>query len=127
MIVEFTATPVTPAQADAAKGIIPSNILHQVSAAELKTAQMIKLPVVLRGRPDPNDTIADAIGWLDELAATAAEEEAETGEFIRPIMLLQAERKSKTQKTLHAEEVKRDPGRELPAAEGSHCPGDGRE
>jgi type III restriction enzyme len=30
-----------------------------------------------------------------------------TGEFIRPIMLLQAERKSKTEKTLHAEEVKK--------------------
>jgi len=107
LIVEFTATPVTPAQANAVKGLIPSNILHQVSAAELKTAEMIKLPVVLRGRPDPNDTIADAIGWLDELAATSAEEEADTGEFIRPIMLLQAERKSKTEKTLHAEEVKR--------------------
>ncbi|TXM96591.1 restriction endonuclease subunit R, partial [Methylobacterium sp. WL64] len=107
LIVEFTATPVTPDKADPAKGIIPSNILHQVSAAELKTAEMIKLPVILRGRTDPNDTIADAIGWLDELARTAAEEEADTGEFVRPIMLLQAERKSKTEKTLHAEEVRR--------------------
>lgn len=127
LIVEFTATPVTPAQADAAKGIIPSNVLHQVSAAELKTAQMIKLPVVLRGRPDPNDTIADAIGWLDELAATAAEEEADTGEFVRPIMLLQAERKSKTEKTLHAEEVKhllienfRQPKDRIALATGEH-------
>ena len=67
LIVEFTATPVTPDKADAAKGVIPSNILHQVSAAELKTAEMIKLPIILRGRTDPNDTIADAIGWLDEL------------------------------------------------------------
>ncbi len=107
LIVEFTATPVTPDKADATKGIIPSNILHQVSAAELKTAEMIKLPVILRGRADPNDTIADAIGWLDELTKTAADEEAETGEFIRPIMLLQAERRSKTEKTLHADEVKR--------------------
>ena len=107
LIVEFTATPVTPDKADVTKGIIPSNILYQVSAAELKTAQMIKLPVILRGRPDANDTIADAIGWLDELARTAADEEAETGEFVRPIMLLQAERKSKTEKTLHADEVKR--------------------
>jgi type III restriction enzyme len=107
LIVEFTATPVTPDKADSAKGVIASNILHQVSAAELKAAEMIKLPVVLRGRRDANDTIADAIGWLDELAKTAAAEEAETGEFIRPIMLLQAERKSKTEKTLHAEEVKR--------------------
>jgi type III restriction enzyme len=107
LIVEFTATPVTPDKADTMKGIIASNVLHQVSAAELKTAQMIKLPVVLRGRSDPNDTIADAIGWLDELTKIAAAEEQATGEFIRPIMLLQAERKSKTEKTLHPEEVKR--------------------
>ncbi|MDQ6702788.1 MAG: DEAD/DEAH box helicase family protein [Pseudomonadota bacterium] len=107
LILEFTATPVTPDTADTAKGVIPSNVLHQVSAAELKAAEMIKLPLVLRGRRDPNDTIADAIGWLDELAGIAAQEEAETGEFIRPIMLLQAERKSKTEKTLHAEEVKK--------------------
>ncbi|MGH6852364.1 MAG: hypothetical protein ACREDJ_04020, partial [Methylocella sp.] len=68
LIVEFTATPVTPDNAEAVKGVIPSNVLHQVSAAELKAAEMVKLPVVLRGRPDPNETIADAIGWLDELA-----------------------------------------------------------
>jgi type III restriction enzyme len=92
---------------DAAKSVIPSNVLHQVSAAELKAAEMIKLPLVLRGRRDPNDTIVDAIGWLDELAGIAAQVEAETGEFIRPVMLLQAERKSKTEKTLHAEEVKK--------------------
>lgn len=107
LIIEFTATPVTPDKADMAKGVIPSNVLHQVSAAELKAAEMIKLPVILRGRSDPNDTIADAIGWLDDLAKAAREEETETGEFIRPIMLLQAERKSKTEKTLHAEEVKK--------------------
>lgn len=97
----------TPDKADVTKGVIASNILHQVSAAELKTAEMIKLPIILRGRRDANDTIADAIGWLDELVKTAAAEEAETGEFIRPIMLLQAERKSKAERTLHAEEVKR--------------------
>jgi type III restriction enzyme len=107
LIVEFTATPVTPDKADPARGVIASNILHQVSAAELKTAQMIKLPVILRGRADPNDTIADAIGWLDELAKTAIEEEKETGEFIRPIMLLQAEPRSATKETLYAEKLKR--------------------
>lgn len=107
LIVEFTATPVTPDQVDPTKSVIASNVLHQVSAAELKTAEMIKLPVVLRGRSDANDTIADAIGWLDELVKTASAEEAETGEFIRPVMLIQAERKSKTEKTLHAEEVRR--------------------
>ena len=88
LIIEFTATPVTPDMADMTRGIIPSNVLHQVSAAELKAAEMIKLPVILRGRSDPNDTIADAIGWLDDLAKAAREEETETGEVIRPIMLL---------------------------------------
>jgi type III restriction enzyme len=66
LIVEFTATPVTPDKADAANSAIPSNVLHQVSAAELNADEMIKLPLVLRGGPDPNDTIADAIGWRDE-------------------------------------------------------------
>lgn len=84
-----------------------SNVLHQVSAAELKVAEMIKLPVILRGRPDPRETIGDAIAWLDALAETARAEAALTGEFIRPVMLLQAEAKSSTRQTLHAEEVKK--------------------
>lgn len=107
VIVEFTATPVTPDEANPAKGMYASNVLHHVSAAELKAAEMIKLPVILRGRPEPRDTIGDAIAWLDELAATAGAEEAETGEFVRPVMLVQAEPKSKDKPTLHAEEVKK--------------------
>jgi type III restriction enzyme len=107
LIVEFTATPVTPEEHKPEKGIYASNVLHHVSAAELKAADMIKLPVILRGRPEPRDTIGDAIAWLDELAVTAGAEEAETGEFVRPVMLVQAEPKSKDKPTLHAEEVKK--------------------
>lgn len=107
LIVEFTATPVTPDEADPVQGKFASNILHHVSAAELKAADMIKLPVILRGRSEPRETIGDAMAWLDELAATAANEEAETGEFVRPVMLLQAEPRSKDRQTLHAEEVKK--------------------
>ncbi len=107
LIVEFTATPVTPDEHNPNKGVYASNVLHHVSAAELKAADMIKLPVILRGRPEPKDTIADAIAWLDELLALAGAEEMETGEFVRPVMLLQAEPKSKDKPTLHAEEVKK--------------------
>lgn len=107
LIVEFTATPVTPEEHKPEKGIYASNVLHHVSAAELKAADMIKLPVVLRGRVDPRETIGDAMAWLDELTATAASEEKATGEFVRPVMLLQAEAKSKDRPTLHAEEVSR--------------------
>ena len=107
LIVEFTATPVTPAEHKPERGIYASNVLHHVSAAELKAAEMIKLPVILRGRPDPRETIGDAIAWLDELATLAGAEEKETGEFVRPVMLIQAEPKSKDRQTLHAEEVRK--------------------
>lgn len=107
LIVEFTATPVTAAEHNPATGVFASNVLHHVSAAELKASDMIKLPVILRGRPDPKKTIADAIAWLDELATSAGQEQKETGEFVRPVMLVQAEAKSKDKPTLHAEEVKK--------------------
>ena len=107
LIVEYTATPVTPDEHRPEKGIYASNVLHHVSAAELKAADMIKLPVILRGRADPRETIGDAIAWLDELDATALAEGKETGEIIRPVMLIQAEPKSKDKPTLHAEEVKK--------------------
>ncbi|MEF2549064.1 DEAD/DEAH box helicase family protein [Aurantimonas sp. E1-2-R+4] len=107
LIVEFTATPVTPDEHRPEKGTYASNVLHHVSAAELRAADMIKLPVILRGRPEPKETIGDAIAWLDELLALASAEETETGEFVRPVMLVQAEPKSKNKPTLHAEEVKK--------------------
>jgi type III restriction enzyme len=107
LIVEYTATPVTPEEHRPDKGIYASNVLHQVSAAELKAAAMIKLPVILRGRADPRETISDAIAWLDELAEKAVQEGGDTGEFIRPVMLVQAEPKSKDRSTLHAEEVRK--------------------
>ncbi len=107
VIVEFTATPVTPGEHNPAKGVYASNVLHHVSAAELKAAEMIKLPVILRGRPEPKETIGDAIAWLDELNGFASEERKVTGEFVRPVMLIQAEPRSKDRQTLHADEVKK--------------------
>ena len=79
-ILELTATPAKD-----------SNVLHHVSAAELKAADMIKLPIVLRGRPDWKDTVADAKGWLETLTEKAGLEAAATGETVRPVMLLQAQ------------------------------------
>jgi type III restriction enzyme len=107
LIVEFTATPVTPEEHKPERGVYASNVLHHVSAAELKATYMIKLPVILRGRSDPRDTLGDAIAWLDELGALAGAEEKETGEFVRPVMLIQAEPKSKDKPTHHAEEIKK--------------------
>lgn len=82
-ILEFTATPDTTTS--------PSNILYSASAAELQAADMIKMPILLSTRPDWKDTISDAVARLTSLEIAARSEARATGEFVRPIMLLQAQ------------------------------------
>ena len=67
-IVEFTATPTTPEEHNPNRGKYASNILHRVSAAELKAADMIKLPVVLRGRVsvDLNNNVISVRGSMTD-------------------------------------------------------------
>ena len=85
-IIEFTATP--------ARSKNPSNVLHHVSAAELKAAEMIKLPLrVITRQPSQRDQLlADAISLRSDLERLAVAEGQKTGEYLRPIMLIQAER-----------------------------------
>ena len=85
-IVEFTATP--------ARSKHPSNILHHVSAAELKAADMVKLPlrVVTRHPSQKDQLLADAVSLRADLEKLALTEGQSTGEYLRPIMLIQAER-----------------------------------
>lgn len=84
-IVEFTATP--------AREKTPSNVLHRISAAELKTAQMVKLPLrVITRQPGQRDQLlAEAITLRADLEKLAVAEGQQTGEYIRPILLIQAE------------------------------------
>lgn len=88
-IIEFTATP-----AAHTKTKVGSNILFSVSAAELKAAQMIKMPIRLVERGNPHEAISSAITKREELERLAAEEEKTSGEYIRPIVLFQAQSKS---------------------------------
>jgi type III restriction enzyme len=85
-IIEFTATP--------ARSKSPSNVLHHVSAAELKAADMVKLPLrVITRHPSQRDQLlAEAITLRADLEKLAAAEAQQTGEYLRPILLLQAER-----------------------------------
>jgi type III restriction enzyme len=85
-IIEFTATPDRKDN--------PSNVLHQVSAAELKAADMMKLPlrVITRHPSQKDQLLADAITLRADLEKIAITESQQTGEYLRPIMLLQAER-----------------------------------
>ncbi len=88
-IVEFTATPETTH--DPAQKRYASNVLHHVSARELKADNMIKLPIKLRTRGDWQTIVRDALDKERELRELAEAEESETGEHIRPIVLFQAE------------------------------------
>ncbi len=85
-IIEFTATPAREGN--------PSNVLHHVSAAELKAADMIKLPlrVVTRHPSQRDQLLAEAITLRSDLEKLAISEAQQTGEYLRPIMLIQAER-----------------------------------
>ena len=84
-IVELTATPIL----DAAEN--PSNVLHSVSAMQLKAEKMIKLPVVLAAESGFQEVMTAAIAMRKDLEDEAELERKETGEYIRPILLFQAE------------------------------------
>ncbi|MBI5297944.1 MAG: DEAD/DEAH box helicase family protein [Chloroflexi bacterium] len=82
-ILEFTATPHREDH--------PSNVLYSISARELKAESMIKLPLRLETRSGWKELMGDAILKLKELEGLAEAERAQTGEYLRPIMLLQAQ------------------------------------
>lgn len=93
LILELTATPQTKKNAE--KGLFPSNVLYHVSAAELKAAQMIKLPIRLETEADWKKIIGQALDCQNELEKIADSYKVETGEYIRPIILFQAQSASK--------------------------------
>jgi len=82
-VMELTATP------DLER--TPSNVLHSVSAAELKAEEMIKLPVVLETEPNWQQCLADAIGRRDALHKLADEERRAGAAYLRPLVLIQSE------------------------------------
>lgn len=75
-IIEFTATP-----------RLNSNILHSVTAQELKLEEMIKLPIML----SEHDTWQNAVNGAIAARASLAEEADKDPDYIRPIVLFQAQ------------------------------------
>ncbi len=81
-VIELTATPVGN-----------SNVLYTVSAQALKAEDMIKLPIVLAEHPTGwRDAVRDAILTRHRLE-TLAQREPE--DYIRPVLLFQAEAKNR--------------------------------
>ena len=79
-VLDLTATP---------KG--ESNIISYVDALQLKKENMVKLPVIVYNRRSQNDVITVAINIRNKLEIQAVKEHGQTGRYVRPIVLFQAE------------------------------------
>lgn len=99
-VMELTATP------DLER--TPSNVLHSVSASELKAEEMIKLPVVLETEPNWQQCLADAIGRRDALHKLADDERRSGADYLRPLVLIQSEPRRAGVETLDFERVRNE-------------------
>jgi type III restriction enzyme len=100
IIVELSATPHEK-----------SNILVDIRGMELNREEMIKLDlhVINKASPDWKDTLLASVEKTNYLQKVAKKYEANSGVYIRPICLIQAERTGKEQrgsKYIHSEDVR---------------------
>ncbi len=95
-VLEFTATPLPD----------KSNILIEIPAYELKKEQMVKLPINLKNDTHWEITLQAAKKKRDDLEKTAKKAEADSGEYIRPILLIQAEQEKESDKRIHVHQIK---------------------
>ena len=97
-IIELTATP-----APHTRTKVGGNILLSVTAAELKAEQMIKLPIRMVARTNPQEAISSAINKREQLERLANEEEQIGGDYIRPIVLFQAQSRQEGEQRITAD------------------------
>jgi len=103
-VIELTATPLQ--EHDPTREQYASNVLHAVSAIQLKREGMIKLPVELESREDWLDVLTLTVDRRNALEQKSAEWGRTSGRFIRPIALIQAQPRSRTRETHTVEKVK---------------------
>ncbi len=97
-VLELTATP--------DRNHNPSNVLRSVSASQLQAEDMLKLPLELSVHSDWQIVLRDALSRRAQLEETALEEKKLTGEYIRPVLFIQAEKKKQGQEKMIPEVVK---------------------
>ena len=112
-VLELTATPqdVQPRGGRNPREGRYANVLVEVTGRELDREGMIKMPLNLDPRQgnDWKATLNAALAKLNTLDAEARKLRADTGRYIRPIMLIQVERTGADQREsghIHAEDVK---------------------
>src|SRR3989338_9987468 len=95
-VLEFTATPIEN----------KSNVIIGVPAYALKEEQMVKLPINLKNETHWETTLKAAVEKRNELEKIASDEERLSGEYIRPIVLIQAEQEKESEKKIHVRQIK---------------------
>ncbi|MFK7750782.1 MAG: DEAD/DEAH box helicase [Kordia sp.] len=76
-----------------------SNIVSLVPAIELKKEHMVKLPVIVYNNHDKTEVINNALHLQRKLENLAIKQEKDGGKYIRPIVLFQAQPKTKNDNT----------------------------
>ena len=84
-----------------------SNIISIIGAERLKAENMVKLPIVVYNQKTKNDVMVSALTLQRKLELQALELEKQGGKYIRPIVLFQAEPRSKSD-TQTFEKIKKD-------------------
>ncbi len=112
-VIELTATPhdVQPKGGRDPKPARYANLLVEVTGKELDREGMIKMPLNLDARQgtDWKATLNTALEKLRALDARTVSFRADSGRYIRPIILIQVERTGKDQRAsgyIHADDVK---------------------
>ena len=112
-VLELTATPqdVQPRGGRNPRAGRYANVLVEVTGRDLDREGMIKMPLNLEPRQgnDWKATLNAAVAKLCDLGHEARKLQANTGRYIRPIMLIQVERTGADQREsgqIHAEDVK---------------------
>ena len=102
LVIELSATP--------NRGI--SNLLVDITGVELKSEEMIKLPVQVTTFPRSEDwqlTLSEAVSEMERLDAEARALEHGEGRYIRPIAVVRVERTGQDQRDgerIHAEDAR---------------------
>lgn len=112
-VLELTATPkdVAASGGKKPKSARPANVLVEVKGIDLDREGMIKMPLNLdaRSEADWRTTLAAALNRLRMLDDAARRLQADTGRYIRPILLVQVERTGSDQRDgnkIHALDAK---------------------
>jgi type III restriction enzyme len=92
-VLEYTATPKD------------SNVLVSVSAKELQNENMIKLPITLANLDHWEKVVKAGVAERERLEKIAKKEQKSTGEYIRPIALIQAELEIEDKKRTYVQKI----------------------